>query len=780
MRQARNRDFVQFFHEEIMRTMRIVSRLLILTLATVASAVCDVPARAQSLTQDLKTFAEIPAVPGYEQQLAGQIRARLAKYSPHSDNLGNVWITLGSGSPHRLIVAPMDEPGYIVSGITDDGYLRVQRLPQAAPNRVFDLLYAAQPVLIGTRSGKWVAGVFAGLSTHLQPNRLNPPNPANLDDVYVDIGATSPAGVRAAGVDLLDPIAGIHTLYSMGFDRATSIGIGDRFGCAALTELVRHLDASKLRGSLSIAFVTQSWAGSRGLDRLLQELPADELIYVARLLPRRLGGGRNAAVQAPREPEPPEGSGVLIATTDASAPLAGFAGEVRQLAEDNRLHTIAADAAPLVAATARGPAIPQRFAHIGIATPNASTPAEFIDLDDLASLVGLLKAYVGGEPQVEKFTAAEPLAPPALPEKPKVAPSTKEVIARLTEAYGVSEHEEAVRATVERLLPPWDKTATDSMGNLWLHLDEAASPKTAPIVFVAHMDEIGYQVTAIDPDGRLQVRTRGGGIAEFFSGHAMFVHAASGIRPGVLELPENWQAPNFEWPRGGRAAAAAAEGASGPAGWRVDVGARSPAEVEQLGIKVGDTLTVPKKYRPLSGDRANARSFDDRVGDTALIEAAWALGPHLPGRNIYFIWSVQEELGLNGARAAADQLAKDGHSPDVVFAIDTFVSSDSPLESHRFADAPIGHGFVIRAVDNSNIAPRKEVDRLIAFARAANIPVQYGVTGGGNDGSTFLRHGAIDLAIAWPLRYSHSPGEVIDLRDLRALSDIVAAISRRW
>ncbi|PYU35603.1 MAG: peptidase M42, partial [Acidobacteria bacterium] len=91
-----------------------------------------------------------------------------------------------------------------------------------------------------------------------------------------------------------------------------------------------------------------------------------------------------------------------------------------------------------------------------------------------------------------------------------------------------------------------------------------------------------------------------------------------------------------------------------------------------------------------------------------------------------------------------------------------------------FADAPLGKGFVVRAVDNSNLTSREMVDRVVALARTNHIPAQYGVTGGGNDGATFLRYGSIDVPIAWPLRYSHSPGEVIDTRDLDALARIVA------
>src|SRR5574340_1595269 len=130
-----------------------------------------------------------PSVSGYEAALSDEIRKNLRDFAPKTDNLGNVSVTLGSGAPHRLIATPIDEPGYVVSGITADGFLRVQRLPQRPPNPVFDTLHFAQPVVIQTKSGQMVPGVFAGLSVHLQPLRQNAPKMAHPDEPYVDIGA---------------------------------------------------------------------------------------------------------------------------------------------------------------------------------------------------------------------------------------------------------------------------------------------------------------------------------------------------------------------------------------------------------------------------------------------------------------------------------------------------------------------------------------------------------------------------------------------------------------
>jgi putative aminopeptidase FrvX len=191
-------------------------------------------------------------------------------------------------------------------------------------------------------------------------------------------------------------------------------------------------------------------------------------------------------------------------------------------------------------------------------------------------------------------------------------------------------------------------------------------------------------------------------------------------------------------------------------------------------------MTVPKEYHKLLGTRASARAFDDRIGCAALVSAVWALGPDIKNRDVTFVWSTSEELGLVGAGALAKRLAAEGHAPQYVFAVDTFVSSDSPLESKRFGDALLGHGFVVRAVDNSNIVPPILVERVVSLARSQHIAVQYGVTGGGNDGSAFLEYGSTDVALGWPLRYSHSPGEVIDIRDLDALAKIIAAVARNW
>ena len=371
------------------------------------------------------------------------------------------------------------------------------------------------------------------------------------------------------------------------------------------------------------------------------------------------------------------------------------------------------------------------------------------------------------------------MSEPVTPQRPAAAPSPETILKHLTETYGVSGgHEQHMRETVSALLPAWAKPETDDAGNLILHWNgsaangtagkKAPNSKTPSIAVVAHMDEIGYEVHAILPDGRLELESKGGGVLAYFLGHAAIVHSARHMWPGVLELPEGWEKPDFQWSRNPRQM------------FYMNIGARNAGDVAALDIKTGDFVTIPKQYHKLMGRRVSARAFDDRVGCTALVAATWALGPNLKGRDVTFIWSTSEELGLLGAAAAAKNMAADGKTPDYVFAIDTFVSADSPIESKRFGDGILGQGFVVRAVDNSNVVPRDLAARVVSMARAGAIPVQYGVTGGGNDGAAFLLYGATDIAMGWPLRYSHSPDEVIDVRDVEALSKIITAIARSW
>lgn len=342
-----------------------------------------------------------------------------------------------------------------------------------------------------------------------------------------------------------------------------------------------------------------------------------------------------------------------------------------------------------------------------------------------------------------------------LAQRPITATEAERSVAPLIEAYGVSGSEGPVRDAVRGQLPAWARPETDSAGNLWV----TAGHGEPLVVFVAHLDEIGFQVREIREDGQLVLDPRGGFFPSLYEGEPALVHTAAGIVPGVFPPRDSVTTKR------------------NPGDLRVDVGTASRAATEALGIAAGATVTMPKRYTRLAGSRATGRSFDDRVGCAALLLALRRLDPARLRHAVTFVFSVREEIGLEGARVAANAL---GSRPVRVHAIDTFVSSDAPLDPKGYAFAPLGRGPVIRALDNSMAAPPVLVDSLLALARAARIPLQYGTTSGGNDGSMFLAWGVPDVAIGWPLRYAHSPAETIDLRDLAHLAEVVVTIVERW
>src|SRR5579884_1604831 len=419
-----------------------------LAVLTWCALLCLAQQPASDLRKDIKDFVETPAIPGYEGDLAGKIADRLHTYNPKIDELGDVVLTMGNGAPHRLMVAPMDEPGYVVSEITRDGYLRLQRLPQGGALPRFNELYAAQPVKIQNTQGKWIDGVVAGLSVHLQPARQHAPDLDDIDNMYVDIGAASDTEVRAAGVDLLSPVAINRTFYEMGQGYWTAPAVSDRFGDAALVEVLRNLDRGKLTGTLTVAFVAQQWTGARGLQGVLDHTKPDEVIYVGPLV--------RASAPNAGTPSHEPGNGVLLGTQDPQAALSGFAAELKNVAAQNGIAITPDFSAPLLPKSyLPQPPLPARAVHLAVATSWPNTPAEMIDTDDFADLVSLLGAYLGGRAREPKLPAAAAIPPPLPPARPHTSPNLQVVLQDLVETYGVSGHETAVRDTILRLLPSW-------------------------------------------------------------------------------------------------------------------------------------------------------------------------------------------------------------------------------------------------------------------------------------------------------------------------------------
>ena len=672
----------------------------------------DRAAEEDSVTLEaIASWVALQAQPGRELSAAETISRSLPGW--RRDSIGNLVLKRGSGRPRRVVACGLDEAGYAVSQITDDGYLRLQYAGNARRVRLWDQFHEGQRIRVTTRNGS-VPGVIGVPSTHLQRGRPSSDAPVTIDDLWVDIGASTPAEVLDMGVELLDPVARDWPFWTFG-SYAAGPAAADRSGCAAVAAAAR---TAPERGETVYVISSQSafrWAGLSGVVASLGEV--DTLVLASsRVAPADSTASgapfTRLAIQPPFEPVP----GVTIHSTIALALRTRFTGTLVESVQ---------------AGNARGYA-----AAVATAAGIGAGGAAAIPLPPLSSA----PVQTAGATRADSLT------------------STAKLLATLTEKYAVSGHEAPVREAVLAALPTWAQAAarTDSAGNLVL----ALGPERDTVVFVAHMDEVGFDVAAIAPDGTVSLRRRGGFFPSLWEGQTALLHIENGGTRSEL--------PGIFVPRDSVASRQPRELV---AWFGVD-----SAALAARGVVQGTTVTSLKTAARLGATRFTARSIDDRAGCTALIEAVGSIRPAALTRKVFFVWAVREEIGLEGAAAMASSL-RGGVSR--VYAVDTFVSSDSPLDNHRFAFTPIGDGPVVRALDNSSATPRSEIDRVRVVAEGEGIPIQVGTTNGGNDGSEFVRYGVRDVPISWPLRYSHSPAEVVDLADIAALGRLVAALALR-
>jgi putative aminopeptidase FrvX len=661
----------------------------------------------------------------------------------HVDSFGNAWVTRGSGAPHVLYLAHRDAPGYVVSSITPDGYLRLQRLGTPL-SQLFDQFMVGRRVLVYMQSGILPA-VVACPSTHFRRGADVPVPEATVDDLWLDVGAESDREAEAMGIALLDPVISPAVPWLVGPSSDMGPAAGTRATLARLLTTMNDQGAGS--GTRTIAFVAGGTEGGRGSRRLLATLPRPDSVYVYETIAAQSSDSMlRVGPDAAWSPRTAPGDTSLAARTSWA-----------------QRWSVPAPPATLGSADARvwaAAGIPTVF--IGTPALYAGSPAErsVPPVPHQVSLLGSSNWSIWDE------TAADC--------KCTNHRATMATLRPLLRAYGISEHERAVADSVRAALPASARAAArlDERGNLVLALGEGPPER----VFIAHQDEIGYRVTSIDPDGRGRVVRVGGFYDWLYEGET--VRVGRGGRTGVAVVPPREGYRDGPRPIIARPLADEARAAASPAS-RFDV-ADVRIDSDRDPLQVGNEVTVRHEIARLGTHRISARAIDDRYGCAALVMAAKELWPerkHLPS-TVWLVWSVEEEIGLKGAEWLADSLLHHGMLPKRVHGVDTFVSSDSPLEDHRYGDAKLGQGAVIRAVDTSHEAPIEAVRATLALAKAQDIPLQYGVTAGGNDGVPFAERGSINVPLAWPLRYSHSAVEVADLRDLESLTRLIIALSR--
>lgn len=237
-------------------SLKLLPFLLLLPAATL-SAQADPGALAERLVR-------MTAVTGFEQSALDSIQRLFS--DARRDRAGDVVVDRGTG-PATLVVCPFDEVGYVVGGIREDGWLTLRRVGSRAPSPLFDQSHEGQRVVVWGRRGP-LPGVVAVRSTHLQRGRSANEAPFNVDDAFVDIGASSAAEARAAGVDLLAPVARAKAAARYGAGLLAGPFAGRRSACAAVVSAaVRGHSAAS--GRVVVAFAVGQEQGQVGLRTLM-------------------------------------------------------------------------------------------------------------------------------------------------------------------------------------------------------------------------------------------------------------------------------------------------------------------------------------------------------------------------------------------------------------------------------------------------------------------------------------------------------------------------------
>ncbi|AEC52064.1 putative endoglucanase [Pyrococcus sp. NA2] len=324
-----------------------------------------------------------------------------------------------------------------------------------------------------------------------------------------------------------------------------------------------------------------------------------------------------------------------------------------------------------------------------------------------------------------------------------------EMLREFTSIPGISGYEERIRGKIIEEIKEFADYKIDRIGNLIVELGDGDKE----ILFMAHMDEIGLLITGIREDGKLRFRKIGGIDDRLLYGRHVDVITENGKVDGVIgAIP-----PHLNL-RGSRDVVP----------WYdlvIDIGAESKEEALEL-VKPLDFAVFKKHFSVLNGRYVSTRSLDDRFGVVALIEAIKALVDHELDKKVIFAFTVQEEIGLKGAKFLANT-----YSPDYAFAIDSFACCNELT-----GDVALGKGPVIRAVDNSAIYSRGLAKRVLDIANRNNIEIQVGVTGGGTDASVFQEKSEV-LALSVPIRYLHSEVEMLHIEDLEKLIRLIEAIT---
>ncbi len=330
------------------------------------------------------------------------------------------------------------------------------------------------------------------------------------------------------------------------------------------------------------------------------------------------------------------------------------------------------------------------------------------------------------------------------------------LLEKLSNAIGVSGNEDEIRQIViDQVKPYVDEYKVDPLGNV-LAVKHAARPDATRVMFAAHMDEVGFMLVQEDSEGLFIFQPVGGMDERQLAAKPVLVgkdHVPGviGSKPIHLTTPEE---RSRAIPRGSM---------------RIDV---SPANAGK--VKVGDFATFATRFQQ-SGDSLFGKAIDDRMGVATLLELA-RLNP--AKQEVLFAFTVQEEIGLRGARVAAYDF-----QPDMAFVIDSTPAFDLPLPNDEAENTQyncrLGAGPAIYLADAGTISDPRLIRFLVRLAEEHALPCQFRQPGGGGTDAGAIhitREGVPSVSISIPGRYAHTPILHAKIKDWQNTLDLLRLV----
>ncbi|RIU93738.1 M42 family metallopeptidase [Oceanobacillus picturae] len=336
----------------------------------------------------------------------------------------------------------------------------------------------------------------------------------------------------------------------------------------------------------------------------------------------------------------------------------------------------------------------------------------------------------------------------------------------LTDAKGISGNEKEAREVMQKYISPYaDEVYTDNLGGL---IAKKTGDENGPSIMVAgHLDEIGFMVTRIDEKGFVYFQTIGGWWNQVMLAQRVTIMGTKGDVTGVIGS----KPPHI----------LSAEARKKPVDIKdmfIDIGASSKEEAKEFGVKPGDSVVPYFEFTQMNNEKLlMAKAWDNRIGCAIAIEVLKQLKDTDHPNVVYGVGTVQEEVGLRGAKTAAHTI-----KPDIGFGVDVGIAGDMPGVSDKDADSKLGEGPQIVLYDASMISHKGVRDLVLATADENKIPYQYtSIAAGGTDsGSIHLTaNGVPSLSITVATRYIHSHAAILHRDDFEnAVKIIVETIKK--